>query len=39
MSDLIPQERVENKIFLLRGLKVMLDTDLAELIWSSNKVG
>jgi hypothetical protein len=26
---LIPQERVENKIFLIRGAKVMLDTDLA----------
>jgi hypothetical protein len=31
MSHLIPGERVENKILLLRGQKVMLDRDLAEL--------
>jgi phage regulator Rha-like protein len=31
MSDLIPAERIENKIFLIRGQKVMLDRDLAEL--------
>jgi hypothetical protein len=30
-SALIPQERIENKIFLTRGKKVMLDRDLAEL--------
>jgi hypothetical protein len=31
MTDLIPVERVESKIFLIRGQKVMLDRDLAEL--------
>ena len=31
MSDLIPAERIENKILLIRGMKVMLDRDLAEL--------
>ncbi|MEK6645753.1 MAG: ORF6N domain-containing protein [Candidatus Firestonebacteria bacterium] len=31
MSNLIPQERVENKISQIRGRRVMLDTDLAEL--------
>ena len=31
MPNLIPQERVENKIFLMRKQKVMLDRDLAEL--------
>ena len=31
MSDLVPQERVESKILLLRGLKVILDRDLAKL--------
>ncbi len=30
-SGLIPIERIENKIFLLRGQKVMLDRDLSEL--------
>ncbi|VAW15389.1 hypothetical protein MNBD_BACTEROID05-1079 [hydrothermal vent metagenome] len=30
-SNLIPQERIESKIVLIRGLKVMLDSDLAEL--------
>jgi hypothetical protein len=29
MSDLVPIERVENKIYLIRGQKVMLDFDLA----------
>ena len=29
--NLIPSERIENKIFFLRGQKVMLDKDLAEL--------
>lgn len=28
---LIPHEKIEQKIFLLRGKKVMLDRDLAEL--------
>jgi len=29
--DVIPAERIENKIYLIRGKKVMLDRDLAEL--------
>ncbi|MBU0502679.1 MAG: ORF6N domain-containing protein [bacterium] len=31
MSNLLPVERIENRIFLIRGQKVMLDQDLAEL--------
>jgi hypothetical protein len=31
MSDLIPLERIENKILTIRGQKVLLDRDLAEL--------
>src|SRR3989338_9663855 len=31
MSNLMPVERLENKIYLIRGQKVMLDRDLAEL--------
>jgi len=31
MSDLIPLERIESKILLIRGQKVLLDRDLAEL--------
>ncbi len=31
MNKLIPIERIENKIFLIRGQKVMLDIDLAKL--------
>ncbi len=31
MSNIIPIERIENKILLLRGQKVMLDKDLADL--------
>ena len=31
MKDLIPVERIENKIYLIRGQKVMLDFDLADL--------
>lgn len=31
MSNLIPQETIENKIFLIRGQKVMIDRDLAKL--------
>lgn len=30
-TSFIPQERIENRIFLIRGKKVMLDRDLAEL--------
>lgn len=29
--SLVPVERIESKIFLIRGKKVMLDRDLAEL--------
>ena len=31
MKDLIPIERIESRIYLIRGQKVMLDKDLAEL--------
>ncbi|MBI5699430.1 ORF6N domain-containing protein [Candidatus Saganbacteria bacterium] len=31
MKDIIPQERIESKIFLIRGQKVILDVDLANL--------
>ena len=31
MNGLIPSERIEKRILLLRGQKVMLSTDLAEL--------
>lgn len=31
MNELIPIEIIENKIFVVRGLKVMLDGDLAQL--------
>lgn len=31
MSDLVPVKRIESKIYLVRGHKVMLDRDLAEL--------
>src|SRR3989344_4732 len=30
-KQLIPQETIENKIFIIRGHKVMLDRDLADL--------
>ena len=31
MANLVPTERIDSLIFLLRGHKVMLDADLAEL--------
>ena len=31
MKELIPQERIEHRIFVIRGQKVMLDRDLAKL--------
>ncbi len=31
MKELIPQEVIERKIYLIRGHKVMLDKDLATL--------
>jgi hypothetical protein len=30
-NDMVPQERIEQKIFLIRGHKVMIDRDLSEL--------
>ena len=30
-KELVPQEKIENKILLIRGQKVMIDRDLAEL--------
>jgi len=38
MNELIPAERIENRIFLIRGQKVMLDGDLAELYGINKKV-
>jgi hypothetical protein len=35
---LIPIERIEKAIYLLRGQKVMLDRDLAELYWVETRV-
>jgi hypothetical protein len=35
--SLIPIERIENRIFLIRGQKVMLDADLAELYGVTTK--
>ena len=37
-ANLIPTSRIERKIFLLRGEKVMLDRDLAELYGVETKV-
>jgi len=37
MNELIPQEAVERRIFLIRGRKVMLDRDLAELFGVKTK--
>ena len=31
MKTLVPIERIASKIYLIRGIKVMLDRDLAEL--------
>jgi len=31
MNNIIPQERIESRIYLFRGQKVMIDRDLAEL--------
>jgi hypothetical protein len=38
MKGLIPIERIENKIYLIRGQKVMLDFDLATLYGVATKV-
>lgn len=37
MKDLIPREVIENKIYLIRGHKVMLDKELASLYGVSTK--
>jgi len=37
-SNVIPIERIEGKIFLIRKQKVMLDSDIAELYGSETKV-
>ena len=37
MGDLLPQERIMRKIFLIRGKRVMLDSDLAELYGVTTK--
>lgn len=38
MKELIPAEIIESKIYLIRGQKVMLDRDLAELYGVATKV-
>jgi hypothetical protein len=38
MKELIPVERIERKIYLIRGQKVMLDRDLARLYMVQTKV-
>ena len=37
MKDLMQHEIIESKIFLIRGQKVMIDRDLAELFCVENK--
>ena len=37
MTDLIPIENITNKIFMIRGRKVMIDRDLAEMYGVSTK--
>ena len=37
-SVLVPQERIESKILWIRGKKVMLDRDLADLYGVENRV-
>jgi hypothetical protein len=38
MANIIPLEKIENKIYLIRSQKVMLDRDLAELYGVETKV-
>ena len=38
MSSIIPNERIESRIFVIRGQKVMLDRDLANLYGVETKV-
>ncbi len=37
MSDLIPLKNIQNYIFTIRGLQVMIDRDLAEMYGVENK--
>jgi ORF6N domain len=37
MSALVPRERIEQTILVIRGHRVMLDSDLAELYGVSSK--
>ncbi len=34
----LPQDRIETKIYLMRGKKIMIDRDLAELYGAETKV-
>ncbi len=38
MTTLIPTELIASKIYLIRGIKIMLDRDLAELYGVETKV-
>ena len=38
METLVPIERIASKIYLIRGMKVMLDRDLAELYDVETKI-
>lgn len=38
IKEIVPTERIENKILLIRGQRVMLDRDLAELYGVTAKV-
>jgi hypothetical protein len=38
MKDVAPVERITSKIYLIRGQKVLLDRDLAELYGVATKV-
>jgi len=38
MKDIIPSEKIISKIYLIRGLKVMLDRDIAELYGVETRV-
>ncbi|MBI4595125.1 MAG: ORF6N domain-containing protein [Candidatus Tectomicrobia bacterium] len=38
MTELLPEERIINKIYLIRNIKVMLDRDLADLYEVETKV-
>jgi len=38
VNIVIKQDIIEKKIFLIRGLNVMLDRELAELLFGTNKI-